>query len=174
MKRQFRARSKLRSDMIILDPALALRTPDRLWAATGMKLIDHAVERLLATNCNLLSDAQCRCGLASVLHLIEASIGGDTKAAARAALLQVLWLIQSGHGNSRSRAAFWGSSANTLPGGAPKIRDKLIREFPMIKPPAVSTVHAVLDRNGLVIRRKRRRYKAEGTPLNAAAEPNGL
>lgn len=58
--------------------------------------------------------------------------------------------------------------------GAPKIRDKLIREFPMLKPPAVSTVHAVLDRNGLVIRRKRRRYKAEGTPLNAAAEPNGL
>ena len=58
--------------------------------------------------------------------------------------------------------------------GAPKIRDKLIREFPMIKPPAVSTVHAVLDRNGLVIRRKRRRHKAEGTPLNAAAEPNGL
>jgi transposase len=33
--------------------------------------------------------------------------------------------------------------------GAPKIRDKLIREFPMIKPPAVSTVHAVLDRNGV-------------------------
>jgi transposase len=45
--------------------------------------------------------------------------------------------------------------------GAPKIRDKLIREFPMIKPPAVSTVHAVLDRNGLVKRRKRRRYKAK-------------
>ena len=58
--------------------------------------------------------------------------------------------------------------------GAPKIRDKLIREFPMIKPPAISTVHAVLDRHGLVKRRKRRRYKAEGTLLNAAAEPNGL
>jgi len=58
--------------------------------------------------------------------------------------------------------------------GAPKIRDKLIREFSMFKPPAVSTVHAVLDRNGLVKRRKRRRYKAEGTSLNAAAEANGL
>ena len=34
--------------------------------------------------------------------------------------------------------------------GAPKIRDKLIREYPMIKPSAISTVHAVLDRNGLV------------------------
>lgn len=58
--------------------------------------------------------------------------------------------------------------------GAPKIRAKLLREFSMLKPPAVSTVHAVLDRNGLVTRRKRRRYKAEGTPLNEAAEANGL
>jgi putative transposase len=58
--------------------------------------------------------------------------------------------------------------------GAPKIRDKLLREFPMVKPPAVSTVHAVLDRHGLVTRRKRRRHKAEGTPLNDAAEANGL
>ena len=58
--------------------------------------------------------------------------------------------------------------------GAPKIRDKLLRAFPMVKPPAVSTVHAVLDRNGLVKRRKRRRYKAEGTPLHDSSEPNGL
>lgn len=58
--------------------------------------------------------------------------------------------------------------------GAPKIRDKLIRQYPMIKPPAISTVHAVLDRNGLVKRRKRRRHKPEGTSLNEAREPNGL
>jgi len=58
--------------------------------------------------------------------------------------------------------------------GAPKIRDKLIKEYPMIKPPAKSTVHAVLDRHGLVKRRKRRRYKAEGTPLSDAHAPNGL
>ena len=58
--------------------------------------------------------------------------------------------------------------------GAPKIRDKLIRQFPMIKPPAVSTIHAVLDRNGLVKRRKRRRHKAQGTPLSGAHAPNGL
>jgi transposase InsO family protein len=58
--------------------------------------------------------------------------------------------------------------------GAPKIRDKLIRQYPMVKPPAISTVHAVLDRNGLVKRRKRRRHKAEGTTLVAAHAPNGL
>ena len=30
--------------------------------------------------------------------------------------------------------------------GAPKIRDKILREFSMLKPPAKSTIHAVLDR----------------------------
>lgn len=58
--------------------------------------------------------------------------------------------------------------------GAPKIRDKLVRMYPMVKPPAVSTVHAVLDRHGLVRRRKRRRHKAQGTELTAAHRPNGL
>jgi len=58
--------------------------------------------------------------------------------------------------------------------GAPKIREKLLREYPMIKPPAKSTVHAVLDRHGLVTRRKRRRNKAQGTPLCDAQSPNGL
>ena len=58
--------------------------------------------------------------------------------------------------------------------GARKIRDKLLREFPQIQPPAKSTVHAVLDRNGLVGRRKRRRYRAEGMPLSDASKPNEL
>lgn len=58
--------------------------------------------------------------------------------------------------------------------GAPKIREKLLREYPMIKPPAKSTVHAVLDRHGLVKRRKRRRYKAKGTRLGDTHTPNGL
>jgi transposase InsO family protein len=58
--------------------------------------------------------------------------------------------------------------------GAPKIRDKVIRQWPVIKPPAASTIHAVLDRHGLVKRRKRRRYKAQGTELHAAHSPNGL
>lgn len=44
----------------------------------------------------------------------------------------------------------------------------------MIKAPAVSTVHAVLDRHGLVKRRKRRRYKAKGTALSRAFAPNEL
>ncbi len=58
--------------------------------------------------------------------------------------------------------------------GARKIRERLKRKYPNIKLPANSTIHAVLDRNGLVNVRKKRRYKAEGTKLSYANQPNEL
>jgi len=58
--------------------------------------------------------------------------------------------------------------------GAPKIRELLHRKYPNIKTPAKSTIHAVLDRNGLVKKRKRKRYKARGTSLAYARNPNDL
>jgi putative transposase len=58
--------------------------------------------------------------------------------------------------------------------GAPKIRERLRRAHDEIRCPAISTVHAILDRNGLVKRRRRRIYKPEGTPLAHPHHPNDL
>ena len=58
--------------------------------------------------------------------------------------------------------------------GAPKILEKLKRKHPDLKLPAISTVHAVLDRHGLVNERRQRRYKAEGTRLSKPTRPNEL
>ena len=58
--------------------------------------------------------------------------------------------------------------------GAPKIREKLRRLHTEISLPAISTVHAVLDRHGLVSRGYRKRYKAEGTALEQPKAPNDL
>jgi putative transposase len=58
--------------------------------------------------------------------------------------------------------------------GAPKIRDRLSRRWPGVRCPAISTVHAVLDRHGLVSRRGPRRRRAEGTPLTTPEQPNAL
>jgi len=60
--------------------------------------------------------------------------------------------------------------------GARKIRELLVRRLAGdVRIPAKSTVHAVLDRHGLVKRaRQRRRNKAEGTPLSQALVPNAL
>src|SRR5687767_6447444 len=58
--------------------------------------------------------------------------------------------------------------------GAPKVRERLRRRCPDVQCPAISTVHAVLDRHGLVTRRKRRRHRAEGTALSHPGQPNAL
>ena len=61
--------------------------------------------------------------------------------------------------------------------GARKIRELLLRKLAGdVRIPAKSTVHAVLDRHGLVSRARKRRAanKAEGTALSHAVHPNDL
>src|SRR6202521_666605 len=59
--------------------------------------------------------------------------------------------------------------------GAPKIREKLRQQYTAPHLPAISTVHAVLDRHGLVHRRRRRRgARATGTELSRPSAPNAL
>jgi len=59
--------------------------------------------------------------------------------------------------------------------GAPKIRERLRQRWPEVACPAISTVHAVLDRHGLVRRRaRRRRPRLTGTSLSWPSTPNRL
>jgi hypothetical protein len=58
--------------------------------------------------------------------------------------------------------------------GARKIRERLLRRFSDIPIPAKSTIHAVLDRCGLVERRGRVRRRAQGTALSLGQQPNEL
>jgi putative transposase len=58
--------------------------------------------------------------------------------------------------------------------GAPKIAELLARRYPDVHRPAISTIHAVLDRRGLVKHRKGRKNKAVGTVLSDSHQPNDL
>jgi len=59
--------------------------------------------------------------------------------------------------------------------GARKIRERLLRRLPhAVKVPACSTIHAVLDRHGLVTHAARSRPRAHGTPLSEGLHPNDL
>ncbi len=59
--------------------------------------------------------------------------------------------------------------------GARKIRELLVRRLAGdVRVPARSTIHAVLDRHGLVKRFGRPRQRATGTALSAGANPNDL
>jgi Integrase core domain. len=59
--------------------------------------------------------------------------------------------------------------------GARKLRDRLLRRLPNdVRVPACSTIHAILDRHGLVVRQRRSRTTTEGTPLSPGLTPNAL
>jgi transposase InsO family protein len=59
--------------------------------------------------------------------------------------------------------------------GARKIRELLVRRLDGdVRVPAKSTIHAVLDRHGLVKRARERKSRAQGTPLSAGATANDL
>ena len=58
--------------------------------------------------------------------------------------------------------------------GAPKIRERLQRRYAPVQCPAISTVHAVLHRHGLVTRKGKRRHRTHGTRLSWPAQPNAL
>src|SRR6202051_3377154 len=59
--------------------------------------------------------------------------------------------------------------------GARKIRELLVRRLDGdIRIPAKSTIHAVLDRHGLVKRAGGPRHPARGTPLSEGSAPNDL
>jgi transposase InsO family protein len=59
--------------------------------------------------------------------------------------------------------------------GARKIRELLVKKLAgEVRLPARSTVHAVLDRHGLVKRARERKNRAQGTGLSAGLSPNAL
>jgi transposase InsO family protein len=59
--------------------------------------------------------------------------------------------------------------------GARKIRELLVRRLDGdVRVPAKSTIHAVLDRHGLVKRGCSPRHRARGTPLSRGVAPNDL
>jgi alcohol dehydrogenase len=74
---------------IVLDPAVAATTPLDLFLGTGMNAVNHAVERLAATNREPLGDAQFLHALRLLLPALERlrGSGGDDRGALGDALL---------------------------------------------------------------------------------------
>ncbi|KAH9994054.1 putative Fe-containing alcohol dehydrogenase [Xylariaceae sp. FL0662B] len=53
--------------LVILDPAVAATTPERVWLSTGVKAVDHCVEALCSLRSTDAADADARAGLARLV-----------------------------------------------------------------------------------------------------------
>lgn len=84
---------------VFLDPDMTVATPPELWAATGLKLLDHALGRVLSTAHAPLIDVQSVAGAALVVRHLRVSVAaGPDLASRREPLLTALWLVQSNAG----------------------------------------------------------------------------
>jgi maleylacetate reductase len=89
----------------VLDPAMTRRTPPELWASTGLKAVDHAVEQL----CNPLrapfADALATAGLRRLAIGLPASAKSPEDLDARLECQFGMWLAISGATSGRGMGA---------------------------------------------------------------------
>lgn len=90
---------------VVLDPALALATPPRLWLSTGMKAVDHAVEQLCNPERAPLSDALAAEGLRLLASGLADCRDNPEDIEARARCQHGMWLAISGAAAGRGMGA---------------------------------------------------------------------
>ncbi|MGH9686931.1 MAG: iron-containing alcohol dehydrogenase [Candidatus Acidiferrales bacterium] len=68
---------RLQARTIFNDPELTLETPNRLWVATGMRSLDHAIECIYAIRHHLLSDTLASKAISLLLEHLSPSINDN-------------------------------------------------------------------------------------------------
>jgi len=99
--------ARLAPRVVVLDPELTAATPEWLWAASGMRAVDHAVETLYSTHQHPVSSSQAATALALlVTHLapsLDAARGLDDRLRCQtAAWMSVQGIAYAGLGLSHA------------------------------------------------------------------------
>lgn len=90
----------LHTDLVILDPEATRRTPDWLWYSTGVKALDHAIERLYARNHQPATDAPVLMAAELVFRNLQRSGGSSGDLDARLGCQVAAWLSMMGVPNN--------------------------------------------------------------------------
>jgi alcohol dehydrogenase class IV len=97
---------RLAPRVVVLDPVLTVETPRWLWAASGMRAVDHAVETLYATHRHPVSSSQASQALATLATRLPLSLDAarldDRLACQTAAWMSVQGIAYAGLGLSHA------------------------------------------------------------------------
>ncbi|SMH39321.1 iron-containing alcohol dehydrogenase [Azospirillum agricola] len=91
--------------VVILDPAVTVHTPERLWLSTGIRAIDHAVETVCSRGPQPFTDATGLHGLAMLGRSLRANRERPDDLGARLESQLGVWLATTGLGR-----VDWGAS----------------------------------------------------------------
>ena len=90
---------RLYADLIVLDPDMTIGTPDWLWLSTGVKALDHCIERLYSRGNQPAIDAPVLSAAELLFNYLPLSKEGDGNAEARLQCLIAAWLSMMGAPN---------------------------------------------------------------------------
>jgi alcohol dehydrogenase len=91
---------RLTPRIVLLDPIAVRDTPDRLWAATGMRAMDHAVESFVSRRPSPPTDATAALAARLLFEHLPASVHGPDRDEARLQCLVGGWLSMFGFHNA--------------------------------------------------------------------------
>jgi maleylacetate reductase len=90
---------------VVLDPAMTLTTPPRLWFSTGMKAVDHAVEQLCNPVRSPYADALAEAGLKDLAAGLAATNARPEDLDARLQCQIGMWLAMAGASSGQGLGA---------------------------------------------------------------------
>jgi alcohol dehydrogenase class IV len=93
------------AQMVVLDPALTVHTPEWLWLSTGIRAVDHAVESICSRTPNPFVAATCAEGLRMLRESLPANRATPADLAMRLQSQLGVWLASTGMGRVE-----WGAS----------------------------------------------------------------
>jgi len=91
--------------VVILDPATTVHTPGWLWASTGIRAVDHAVETVCSRKPQPFTDATCLHALRMLSRSLRANQADPADLEARLETQLGVWLASTGLGRVE-----WGAS----------------------------------------------------------------
>ena len=90
---------RLYADLIMLDPVMTEGTPDWLWLSTGVKALDHCIERLYSTGNQPAIDAPVLAAAEMLFTYLPKSRESDVDPEARLQCLVAAWMSMMGAPN---------------------------------------------------------------------------
>lgn len=93
------------SQVVILDPAVTVHTPEALWLSTGVRAIDHAVETVCSRAPQPFTDGTCLYALEMLGRSLRLNRADPTNLEARLQSQLAVWLATTGLGR-----VDWGAS----------------------------------------------------------------
>ena len=108
MLKQLYANAAMIPRVVVLDPAVTLRTPQWLWLSTGIRALDHAVESACAIDADVRSTSESLGAIRLLTRALPRTLSDPSDLSARLEAQLAMWMSMEHHRYGVSKGASHG------------------------------------------------------------------